>query len=556
MHNNVLVKMLSNLSQGSKQSVQSGDPGDAYSNYMHTPRPIEDVVRREMNELREMGGGVLFLVGNAGDGKSLLISTLKQDYQDFLYHNDASESLSPKLSAIETLKRHLKGMADDNIDKTTQKIVVNINLGKLSEFIDDSESQQQFGRIVKCAKTLFDEDELNHDQDRRIRIVFFGYYQIFDIIPDKQSGALPVDSPFIECLIEKVTQPTDDNPFYKAFQESRKLDVYDPVVINYQLLSLPSVRKSIVQIIIEAIVRYKLTVTVRELLDLIYRLLVPVDLKTFEVNKDFFRTLLPTTLFSGGANRILKVISALDPLKQGSIEHNRALSCLFTCTQLPKNGDFRILQDTLDTSFFDYLDCFYKNNGKNIDDISILLFRLKHLLDYHSESDEYRDFLNYLCWYHTGDLENLYPLYKLILECIPRYMGAYTNKSKIAPLNIQGTRFKLFTSCEQLKIDSNQKIITFDDKAKNRILTNIETHWTMSGVKLKLKVDYPLYTQLCCIHKGRLTLYTERNQNLAFSEFLNDVVKHSDNANELTILAPENSTYRLERILQDRVVLS
>mgnify|MGYP006889146523 CR=1 FL=1 len=74
MDETALVKIFRRLCQGSKESVQSGLELDEFDNYMHVERPIDKAVRDTMDEIRVEGGGILFLVGSAGDGKSHMIS--------------------------------------------------------------------------------------------------------------------------------------------------------------------------------------------------------------------------------------------------------------------------------------------------------------------------------------------------------------------------------------------------------------------------------------------------------------------------------------------------
>ena len=70
MNETALIKAFKRLSQGSKQSVQCGLELDDFDEYMHVDRPIDKAVRKAMDSIRLNGGGILFLVGSAGDGKS------------------------------------------------------------------------------------------------------------------------------------------------------------------------------------------------------------------------------------------------------------------------------------------------------------------------------------------------------------------------------------------------------------------------------------------------------------------------------------------------------
>ena len=341
MEESKLVKTFKRLSQGSKQSVQNGQDLDAFDKYLHVERPIEKSVRKAMDEICEQNGGLLLLVGSAGDGKSHMIASLKKDYPDFKYRNDASESPDPKMEAREYLKLCLEDFKNDSIDTTNTKLLVAINMGKLSEFIDDDDVKERFHEIVECAQTLFDKDNLHHEQTRRVRIVSFGNHQIFELYPEKTDEEYPVDSEFIRTVLQKITQDSADNLFYQAYKESKPIgEDYDPAYVNYELLRLPTVQDSIVKILIEAIIRYKLLLTPRELFDFVYRIVVPDTIKDFKKTEHFFSSLLPSLIFGGGESRILKTVALLDPLKQGCINHNNRLSDLFTSVDIPEDLEF------------------------------------------------------------------------------------------------------------------------------------------------------------------------------------------------------------------------
>ena len=549
-----LVKAFRRLSQGSKQSVQSGLELDDFDDYMHIDRPIDKAVRRAMDDIRQKGGGILLLVGSAGDGKSHIISTLKNDYKDFEFRNDASESPWPKVKSIDALKIFLSDFKDKTLHTTNLKMLVAINMGKLSAFIDDTEVQEEFKEIVKCAKSLFDEDNLHHEETEHVRIVSFANHQIFELFPEQKDADYPVDSLFIKNALEKITSKNYKNIFFTAFKESTPIGTdFDPCYVNYQFLCIPEIQDAIVKIIIEAIIRFKLMLTPRELFDFIFRIIVPESYATFKSSKDFFKSLLPNILFAGGDNKILNCLSKLDPLKYGSIEHNDYLSELFTSISLPEEDCFIKLQNELHPLFFKTLDEYFKNNRNNVEDISKLLFRVKHLMEYHSESDEYRDFLQILCGYYANDEERLYPLYETIQRSIPHYYGSFTDKNNIVPLNIQGREYKLFTSCDNLKSDPSDSV-PFDKNNRNKFVVEIVTKWKIN-TQISLKVEYQLYETLCRIQRGKLAQTDDRNQNLLFSEFINNLVKQTDFKDRIIILTSDNKQLTLSRTFGKKVTL-
>ena len=128
-----LTSILTNLSQGATESVQNGQTLGNLDKYLHIKRNIEDKLCAKMASLKNQSGGLILLVGSAGDGKSHLISTIRnrEEYSDFYFYNDATESYSPIKTAVDTLKDVLADFSDEKIEVCTKKLVLAINIGKL-----------------------------------------------------------------------------------------------------------------------------------------------------------------------------------------------------------------------------------------------------------------------------------------------------------------------------------------------------------------------------------------------------------------------------------------
>ena len=196
-----LTKILSNLSQGSMDSVQSGQSFGELDRYLHIQRSyIENALCSRMDDIIEQGGGIILLVGSAGDGKSHLISSIRNigKYKDaFRFYNDATESDSQSRTAIDTLREVLADFSDANIDSTASKLVLAINVGKLNAFIEDTSVKFQYSKLVEFTQPLFSEDTNKVHETNRMRIVQFMNLQIFEFNKDN-SGTYPVDSYFFK----------------------------------------------------------------------------------------------------------------------------------------------------------------------------------------------------------------------------------------------------------------------------------------------------------------------------------------------------------------------
>jgi DNA phosphorothioation-dependent restriction protein DptF len=545
MKENKLLTRLQSLSHGSQEAVQSGSSLSELDHYMHVERPIEQSVCEKMDAINSMGGGLLLLVGSAGDGKSHIISSLKSkpEYKDFKYRNDATEtwSTSGDVSAVQALKYSLRNFNDSSIDSTNDKLLVAINLGVLLDFIEDNEVKTKFTGIVKIAEALkstISTDFSNLELNQHIKVVSLAHQQCFELLSNIDEQ-YPVNSKFLSALLDKVTLKSDNNPFYNDYlNDSESKDIIDPVRFNYELLLLKPIRKTIVKMVIEAVVRFNLIITPRDFLDFIYQILVYPRWKEYSERSDFFSATLPSLLFSSSENKIQKALSELDPIKYSSVEHDKDLS------ELSSSGmyiDSYLKEDIFGTGQLTQIkniaNNFYANSECRID-VSIFLFRLKHLLEYHSEKDAYKSFIKNLQGYYINDSDTFSSLDENISKILPRYYGSYFSEVDHVPLNIQGKKFKLFS---HLSLPPAEFHASFDVNHPNLFNLFIDMKWNVSGKDINLKLDYPLYEHLYELRAGKLSNNHEGDKNLNFSLFIRQLSELS-NADKEVVIIDENSS--------------
>ena len=531
------------LSQHSVDSVQNGVKFTEWDEYMHVDRPIESHLYEKMDEIDAAGGGIVLLVGSAGDGKSHLLSRIRQmsDWGDNSFYNDATASSSPKKTAIDTLKEALADYKDTNLYKTNNKLVLAINLGKLNALIDDDEFKAEYKEIVDSTRPIFDDDDTTPPIDtERVKVVMFANQQAFEFYIDSPERI--VESEFLSNIMEKIVSKKDTNPFYKAYKEDIASGVSpkDPLILNYELLSIPEVRNTIVMTIIEAIVRLKIIITPREFLDFIYSIMVyPYEYKE---KKDFYEALLPTLLYCGNDNLIQKAISKLDPLKKSSTEHDKQLSVLFTSYSIPTSYFDSAQLSKLPSSLVKRTNDFYANNGRDIERTTKFVFRLKHLLAYHTESEVYTSFLETLKGIYKNDIHKMQEIYSVVAKAIPRHYGSYYAKANMVPLNIQGGRYRLFGNL-QLK---PEKIKPYYSKTKpNEFLLRFDMSWKFSDSPITLRMDYQLYSYLYELNRGKLSLSYENEKDFTFSRFVRQLVEKCNCQQEITVVIADQPEMEL-----------
>ena len=533
-----LYKALSRLSLKSIEAVQSGQGLSDFDQYMHVTRPIEKELELKMHEIELIGGGIVLLIGSAGDGKSHLLSLVKDKFNwtESSYYNDATVSCSPKKTAVDTLKMALVEFSDAKIQTTSEKKVVAINLGKLNAFIDDEEVTNKYGEIVSVVRPLFEDEAVKETE--HVKVVLFTEEQIFEFYPDVKVD-YPVDSIFLSKILDKIVACDDNNPFYKAYQDDLENGVgkNSPLILNYELLMSESVRHTIVMSVIEAIIRYNLKITPREYFDFLYSILCWTG--TYVEKDNFFEALLPTMLYHGvGANKIIVALSKLGPLKYGSTSHDEDLAVLFTSYKIQKDMADMIKTANVPKFIAERTNKFYENNGIDTERTVKFLFRLKHLLCYHSESYVYKHFLKALSGIFLDDKSTMNELYELVSLAMPRHYGSYSRSEDMIPLNLQGSSYHFF--CE-LKMEPCEVLPTYSASNPNRFPLFVELKWHIKNDAKELKLDYQLYGYLLELSNGKLAINYENERNVLFGKFMRQLNLLCDCSKRLIIIGPDSN---------------
>lgn len=547
-----ITELFKQLNRGSFGAVQDGCQLSELTRYLNIDRMIEKNIAGHMKAIQSNGGGLVLLIGNAGDGKSHIISKLKANgsYNDFEFYNDATASCSPKMSSIDTLKMVLRNFDDNHIGTTDKKMLLAINLGKLNAFVGDN----NFSEIGNIAKNVLSERYVKCDQKSYLRYISFSNQQQFELTQDGTD--YPIDSSFIREILDKITLEDDSNPFYRAYRETLlSLGGLYPEVVNYRLLSLPSVKKAITRLIIEAIIRFQLIFTPRDFFDFICSIIVFPFSGSYKESQHFFESLLPTLIYEGKTNKIQRAVNRLDPLRISSLEHNKELSVLFTAFQLPEESLEENELGELYKDLKDRINFYYRNHGKDTERISKLVFRLNHLLKYDSESQEYKKYLSYLSRYNDPatryDVVN--ELEEMINICIPRHYGAYLEAGELVPLNIQGSKYRLFTRIDKEMTNVDAPYL---GENHNEFLLYIPLEWEVKNTRIPLKMDYQLFEYISSLEKGKLAITYESELNIEFSRYIRELIKNSASDKEVIIISSDNKQMSLKSKINNAITLS
>ena len=275
------IMQLSKLRKSSAESVENTNAFNHFKEYLHVERHVEIELRKLLRSVNEKQGKCLVLLcGSAGDGKSHLISYMKNSDTEGLLdgyelYNDATESSEPTLTSIDTLADKLTDFDDEHYDNADgSKMIIAINLGTLNNFIESAKGKSftKLRKYVEENKILSSYAQETGYKDKSVfQHVSFADYQVFSL---SENG---IQTVFLEKLLEKVFSQNDDNPFYQSYKKEEtncQLCQRCPVRHNFEFLSDPKNQQVLIHRIVQAVIIDKTIVATREVLNLLYDLIV------------------------------------------------------------------------------------------------------------------------------------------------------------------------------------------------------------------------------------------------------------------------------------------
>lgn len=556
-----LVDELRRLKKSSLEAVDSEKEFSEFKQYMHIHRKVEDDLIRTIEYAKSLPEKCLVLVcGNVGDGKSHLISYLNNHenkyLQGFDIHNDATESFNRYKDEKQTLAELLSEFSDDKLSEYgTCKKIVAINMGVLSNFLD-SEQGKNFTKLAKYVEdnkilTSTDIEDVS-DENNIFFHVNFGDYHIYRLNDGK------IDSPYISELMDKIFSDSPTNPFYSAYNFRCTLCPFSekcPVKFNYEMLGNTSVKKGIISVITETIVKDKIILSTRDLLNFFYDICVYPDFSTKSIttSKDsflnFINHTIPNMLYGHeDVSMLLQHINSFDYLNHRSEEFDNLITRFNTA-------------DSVSTIFDEYLDnssCkdFMLKNKNEYDGIpskrDAVFKYLCRLIKISGKDklgvidDDFENFIGYVYAASRNDTKALKPLYMIVKRCIYAWDGSTDNSHIISATSNVDYTISINVDIEPYVSAPSPDDRTIIDKfTPNITLTfkQVDTNQTAS-----IAIDYDLYIMLNRVANGYRPSAQDNNHFAGFVSFIKKLV-HS-RKHDITIMHyshDEIKKYQLER---------
>lgn len=550
------VSTFSRLRESSKDAVVSADFSDEYTMYMHVDRPVQEAFVAELEKAAKSDGASLILLcGSVGDGKSHMLSYCREKYPEmmgkFYVHNDSTASLYVDKPASYTLKEVLGDFSDARIEQSDKKVILAINLGTLNNFLEE-DRENRFSELKKYVEQsgILEEEVSGAREYAHFYSVNFADYHLYELTADGPKSS------YISGLLNKITQKDRENIFYRSYCECCKTcDTFEkcPVRINYDLLSDPAVQAGVIDALIESIVKNKLLVSTRALLNFIYDIVV--DERVFkrgslEPRKEalkitgvaYCRALLPNMLFGRReSSEILNSMKMIDPLR----------------IRNEKIDNFFVFYENMDdvlSVFREYLEpyaeCVGKFKGIKFSEFSTRSLReeLLHLFirlcrltgrrkDLLQEDEDYTEYMKALYCWNTGDAKGLKQVYGMTERALLLWNGTAGKGEMQLPIGNTKSLCRLLQKIEIRQIIDNLPQhapgILYSFRDELRLKYKDKNMKRYGGV---LDLDFALYTLLKNVLNGYVPSVNDKRVNVKCTEFVKNIARGGSGAEEVMIM--------------------
>lgn len=562
MANCKFVDELKRLRKSSSDSIDNVEKFDDFKRYMHVTRNVEKDLIEILASVNDSDKKTLILLcGSAGDGKSHLLSYLRNEEKlldDYLVYNDATESSAPSKTAIETLNEKLNEFSDDNINSKGKNIILAINLGVLSNFIESSyrKNYQLLLRYVEENGILTTAvNNSGYIEGSNFQCVSFSDYHMYTL---SDSG---VEPDYILQIMNKIFANIGENPFFVTFQKSCQICPMAqkcPVKHNYEFLMDEHVQKYIANSLVEVTIKEKEILTTREILNYIYDILVvhKFNYKTISNTstientflKEYLSDITPALMFDyADMSLLLNKLGKYDPLLVRS-ESADELAISYYVSSDVSSEISRILKDTPYAIVFKQKGIIDKLNDDKIlrSQMFNILVRIEAIKENKKADEVYNQYIKELYYYNLGRIPKLAQLYDLVEKAVIQWCGSESGST----VCLDGSH-ETFTLYENIKFAPYLDDVI--DKKGNNVLEKFTPSIVVKFENQKTKdiitldIDYSLYKLLYKLKHGYVQTANDRNSHADFISFIEKILQTGSAVENVFVVSDDGQKASIER---------
>lgn len=560
MGNCELVNQLNRLRKSSSDSIDAISRFDDFKKYMHVSRRVEQDLIDILNKVNSGEKKTLVLLcGSAGDGKSHLLSFLKNEEKlldNYIVYNDATESSSPSKTAIDTLAEALQDFTDENVDLPGKNFILAINLGVLSNFIESKygNSFKKLHEYVITSNILTNQLNVKkYDANSPFQHVSFSDYHMYTLT---EKGAV---SDYLEQILEKVFSMHVNNPFYCVYEKycrSCPISERCPVKHNFEFLMEEKIQKFIAYTLVEVVVKDKEILTTREIFNYIYDIVVPQKFNPTKIAqastnmdlflKEYIKGITPVLIYEyNDMSALLNHVKQYDPLLNRSEEADETAIFYYVSSDI-ENEIVKVMTGISYGKVF----C-QKSSIDRINDDKVLkaqlyniIVRINAMLHERNDTNVFSSFLKNLYYYNAGKIKKFGELYNLVEEAIFQWCGGEA-RDNICYSDLRNG----VALYERIEFEPHLKNIPEDKKVEElqRFLPFITIEYENKESIISLDIDYSLYELIYKLASGYIQTADDRNNYADFISFIRKMIKTGSADKELTLITEDNRRAIIEK---------
>ena len=563
------IIQLSRLRKLSAESVENTKSFDPFKEYLHVERPVETELRELLrNANAKQKKCLVLLCGSAGDGKSHLISYLKNSdaeglLADYEPYNDATESSEPTLTSIDTLSEKLSAFNDDNyLHDDGKKMIMAINLGTLNNFIE-SDKGKKYTKLKEYVESngIFSGfgQRSAYIENSVYQHVSFSDYQVFSLI---ETG---VETTFLENLLEKIFRKSADNPFFQAYNDDAACSMCHrcPVRHNYEFLSDSKNQKALIRRIVEVVIKDKAIVSTREVLNLLYDLIVHPDFDAKRISvgtsdikylTDYINWTTPMLLDEfEDVSPFLNFIRKHDVLKNRNDTSDNAATRFHSMDNIhdvfskaTQGAPYQVLNNLTDISIL---------GGIKIE-LKKIIYRFIVRLDAFKKDSfvdgqhRLEEFIRYLYYQNSGEEKKLAELYAATKKAVLGWDGQFDDDC----ICIDDSNEQMWI-VEQLQLKSaiNKGAIptsTIIQRFSPTLSLRFKRESLSMPETAEISIDFALYELISDMREGYRPTVQDKNRHADFVSFVQRLIEFGNKETRI-ILIPKESDKDYKMIFEE-----
>lgn len=452
---------------------------------------------------------------------------------------------------MHTLAEKLAPFSDENY--TTDdgfKMILAINLGTLNNFIESEK-----GKCFSALKRYVEANEIfssyvrqnSYQEGSVFQHVSFSDYQVFAL----SEGGIKTE--YLEELLGKVFKKESTNPFYQAYEENSSCTLFQkcPVRHNFEFLTFPRNQKAVIKKIVEVIIKDKAIVSTREILNLLYDLLVhprfdydaicQATTNDTKYLSEYIQCTTPMLMYElEDISPLMNAMQQHDLLKNRQAEVDMDITRFHSLENIydifvsaTEGTPYSVLNDTTKIAILGGI----KPELKKL--VYRFIVRTKEFKGESGVTDQqelFDEYIQYLFYQNSGQEKKLNKLYDSTRKAIMNWDGQFDNDL----ICIDDSNEK-FWVLEQLLLQSAiYKHTPSADMNVQRFSTVLKLRFRKANdadsETAEISMDYSLFEMISAMRDGYRPTVQDKNQHTDFLSFVQQVIEFGNKATRITLI--------------------